>query len=122
MRAMILAVLLIVGGGCSRGPEANAQALTGGNRDRGRTAVLTYGCHGCHDIPDVPGGQGAVVGPPLGGVGKRTYLAGRIPNNAETMVRYIQSPQSVDPKTVMPNLGIPEQDARDIAAFLYTLK
>jgi hypothetical protein len=28
-------------------------------------------------------------------------------------------PDSVEPGTVMPTLGIPEQEARDIAAYLY---
>jgi cytochrome c len=38
------------------------------------------------------------------------------------MVRWIQNPQTVDDKTAMPNLGVSARDARDIAAYLYTLK
>jgi hypothetical protein len=28
-------------------------------------------------------------------------------------------PQEVDPRTLMPDLGVPTQQARDIAAYLY---
>ena len=38
------------------------------------------------------------------------------------MIRWIQRPQDVDPKNVMPNMGVTDQDARDIAAYLYTLR
>jgi cytochrome c1 len=38
------------------------------------------------------------------------------------MMQWIENPPAVDPKTVMPNLGVTEQDARDIAGYLYTLK
>ena len=43
-------------------------------------------------------------------------------NTPENMVRWIENPQAVDEKTVMPNLGVTEQDAGDIAGYLYTLK
>ena len=38
------------------------------------------------------------------------------------MVKWIQHPQAVDPKNVMPELGITDQEARDISAYLYTLR
>jgi cytochrome c1 len=37
------------------------------------------------------------------------------------LIRWIQDPPSIDPKTAMPNVRVTEADARDIAAFLYTL-
>jgi cytochrome c1 len=36
-------------------------------------------------------------------------------------VRWLQNPQAIDPQSAMPDLGVKEKDARDIAAFLYTL-
>jgi cytochrome c1 len=65
----------------------------------------------------VPGAD-AEVGPPLTGFGRRGYIAGELPNNPENLQRWIRSPQSVEPGTVMPDLGVTESDARDIAAFL----
>jgi cytochrome c1 len=38
------------------------------------------------------------------------------------MMKWIQRPQEVDPKNAMPNMGVTDQDARDIAAYLYTLR
>jgi cytochrome c1 len=37
------------------------------------------------------------------------------------MVHWIQYPQQVDPLSAMPGLGVSDQEARDIAAYLYTL-
>jgi cytochrome c1 len=63
-----------------------------------------------------------MVGPPLAGFAGRTYIAGRFPNTAPALVRWIESPQAVAPGTAMPDLGIEEAQARDIAAYLYTLR
>jgi cytochrome c len=38
------------------------------------------------------------------------------------MVRWLRQPQAVNPKSAMPDLGVSESDARDIAAFLSTLR
>jgi cytochrome c1 len=37
------------------------------------------------------------------------------------MMRWLRDPPGVDPMTAMPNLGLTEPEARDIAAYLYTL-
>ncbi len=38
------------------------------------------------------------------------------------MIRWLHNPRAVDHLTAMPDLGITEQDARDIAGYLYTLR
>jgi len=38
------------------------------------------------------------------------------------MARWIQHPQQIDPKNAMPELGVTDDDAHNIVAFLYTLK
>jgi hypothetical protein len=50
------------------------------------------------------------------------YIGGVLPNTRESMVRWIMNPPEVDPRTAMPNLGVDESEARDIASFLYTLR
>ena len=95
--------------------------VTGGNPDAGPAAIARYGCGSCHNIPGVSGAQG-LVGPPLGNVGKRTYIAGELPNIPENLVRWIQHPHSVNQRTVMPEMGVTTQDAKNIAAFLYSNK
>ena len=89
--------------------------------ERGHQAINQYACVTCHRIPGVVGAN-APVGPPLAGIGARTMIAGRLPNTFDNMVRWLREPQAVDPHTAMPALGVGERDARDIAAYLATLK
>jgi cytochrome c1 len=37
------------------------------------------------------------------------------------MARWLMNPQAIDPRSAMPDLHVKEQDARDIAAYLYSL-
>ena len=63
-----------------------------------------------------------MVGPPLDHIAQRVYIAGVLPNEPDNMIRWIENPQAVDPKTAMPYMGVTPRDARDIAAYLYTLR
>jgi cytochrome c1 len=63
-----------------------------------------------------------MVGPSLDHIGTRTYIAGKLQNNAQNMAKWLQNPQAFDPNNAMPNLGVTPDDARDITAFLDTLK
>jgi cytochrome c1 len=38
------------------------------------------------------------------------------------MMRWIRSPHRYDAQTAMPEMGVTERDARDIVAYLYTLR
>lgn len=98
-----------------------AAAMTGGDPDRGAAAISRYGCATCHTIPGISGAD-ALVGPSLEHVGSRSYVGGVLPNTPDNVIRWIQNPPQVDPLTAMPNLGVTETDARDIAGYLYTLK
>ncbi|HEX6267802.1 MAG TPA: c-type cytochrome [Burkholderiales bacterium] len=88
---------------------------------RGKRAINQYACVTCHEIPGIVGAN-APVGPPLAGIGSRTMLGGVLPNSPENMVRWLREPQELAPLTAMPDLGVTERDARDIAAYLATLK
>ena len=100
---------------------ARAAELTGGDPHKGRAAIRTHGCSSCHTIPGVDGAD-ALVGPSLDHVASRGYIGGVLPNNPDNLIRWILDPPGVDPQTAMPNLRLSEQDARDIAGYLYTLK
>jgi cytochrome c2 len=101
---------------------AGSRDLPGSQPDRGQEALRSrYGCGACHVIPGVPGAQGQ-VGPPLTQFARRSLIAGRLPNTAENLVAWIRTPQDFEPGTGMPNLGVGEADARDMAAYLYTLR
>jgi cytochrome c len=98
-----------------------AMQLTGGDPDRGVEMIGRYGCAACHTIPGIRGAN-AVVGPPLTRIASRSYLAGEIQNTPGNMVRWIQHPREIERGTAMPEMGVTESDARDIAAYLYTLR
>ena len=94
---------------------------TTGSARRGHDLFAQYGCTTCHSIPGVDGADG-LVGPPLLRMARRGYVAGVMKNTPENLVRWIQDPPGVDPMTAMPNLRVEPQDARDMAAYLYTLQ
>ena len=95
--------------------------MTGGNVARGVPAIGTYGCAACHTIPGIETAT-ATVGPPLTHVAVRQYLGGHLTNSPGNMIKWIQHPQLIDPKNAMPELNVTDQDAKDIAAYLYTLR
>jgi len=117
---VIAASVAIAGCREAAGREAR-YAVVGGDPDRGKAAIEMYGCGSCHTIPGVRTAQGT-VGPPLMMWSRRTYIAGEVPNTPEFLIRWIEVPQAIEPGTAMPNLGVTEGRARDIAAYLYTIK
>jgi mono/diheme cytochrome c family protein len=92
-----------------------------GDADRGRALLAAYGCGSCHTIPGIPGAR-SKVGPPLDRFGIRQYVAGQLVNTPARLVRWIGDPQSIEPGTVMPDLGVGDAEALHMAAYLYTLK
>jgi cytochrome c len=95
--------------------------VVGGDPDIGRRLVADYGCGTCHVVPRVRGAAGT-VGPPLTDLALRSYIAGSMPNRPDVLTRFLEDPPSVQPRTAMPNLGVTPEEARHIAAFLYTLR
>lgn len=121
--ARVAAVLIVLVLPSCKGPDsAHAASLTvGGDTERGVAAIRKYGCASCHTIPGVRDAK-ARVGPSLDGIAGRSYVAGVLSNTPEHLIQWIENPQAVDNKTAMPNMGVTERDARDIATYLYTLK
>ena len=122
--ALMLALVGSLVGCNSGGPSAierKAAEMTGGEPSRGKGIIRRYGCSTCHAIPGVEGARGQ-VGPSLEGIASRAYLAGKLPNTPANMLKWIREPQEVQPGTAMPELGVTEQDGKDIAAYLYTLQ
>lgn len=98
-------------------PAFAAKVTAAGDPERGKLAVTQYGCQACHIIPDVVGGK-VYIGRPLAGLAEQKLIAGRLPNTRDNLVRWLLDPQSIDPQTAMPNMGVTERDARDMAAYL----
>jgi cytochrome c len=100
--------------GCEPHPEAAAL-------QRGQRLLAQYQCGSCHVVPGVAGAGGHQA-VPLAAFGVRSYIAGRLPNDRETLVQWIVSPASLVPGTPMPDMGVSEADARDMAAYLHSLQ
>ncbi len=118
----VLMLLCIAAGGCNEGKTTRGISPGYlGNAQRGKQLIAAYGCGACHMIPGVHAARGK-VGPPLLYLSERTMIAGELPNTPENLTRWIQHPRAVEPKTAMPELGVSQDEANDIAAYLYTLR
>src|SRR5690348_6627513 len=111
-RGIILCCCVLLVGACSR-EEAGEYA---GNAQRGLLAIERAQCGSCHLIPGVPNADG-LVGPPLDHFANRTMVAGLLPNTPDHLVRWLRFPQSVVPGNGMPDTGLSEDQARDVAAY-----
>lgn len=98
--------------------EEVARALTGGDPAAAPDALTRYGCAGCHTIPGIAGADGQVA-PPLSGLRQRVFIGGVLRNTPENLIAWIVDPQAHSPHSAMPNTGISEKEARDVAAYLY---
>lgn len=105
-------------GGCQK-----LRAVVPGSDATAARAIELASHHGCVSCHDIPGAAVAGrVGPSLRGLTGRAYLAGGLPNTPEQVVAFIRFPERARPGTLMPNLRVPESDARELASFLYTLR
>lgn len=102
-------------------PITPRQQVSGGAPAVGRQLFQKYGCGSCHTIAGVPMANGK-VGPPLTDVGERAYIAGVLPNTPENLITWIQYPQRVLPGNDMPDLNVKLSDAKNMAAYLYSLR
>ena len=98
--------------------DAMRMQVLNGDATRGRVAMLEYGCGSCHIIPGVAGARGT-VGPSLSSLVDRAYIAGVLTNAPGDLTRWLVNPPLYAPDTAMPDLGVTEQDAADMAAYLY---
>lgn len=103
-----------------RTPVQSSVTVPGGNADRGKVYLQAWGCGSCHTISGVDGANGK-VGPNLDEVGLHSFVAGHLANTPDNMIQWIMHPQQVSPGTGMPEMGVPEGVARDMAAYLYSL-
>jgi cytochrome c len=101
--------------------EKQVTQLTNGDPGRGRDLAQSRGCVGCHDIPGTRGTRGN-VGPPLTGIATRVYVGGVLLNTPDNLRQWLLDPPRIDPRSAMPNVGLTDQEARDLSAFLYTLR
>jgi cytochrome c1 len=122
--AITVSVAIACGAACGgNNPELGLTPMPvfGGDPSRGATAIARFDCGSCHTVPGIAGAHGQVAAPLLW-FSRRTFIAGVLPNTPDNLIRWIREPNVVEPKTAMPTLGLSDQEARDVAAYLYTLR
>lgn len=117
---LLAVAVTFVARGPGRVPTAPMWRVENADAERGRIALVAYGCGACHTIPGIREAE-ARVGPRLDRFAEQSYIAGVLENTPANLVRWIRDPQAVNPRTVMPDLGVSEEEARDIAAYLYAV-
>ncbi|MGE5073081.1 MAG: c-type cytochrome [Anaerolineae bacterium] len=122
LRCLIVLFAALLLTGCLGQPVVNGvpepRAVPNGDAAAGRRLIAQFGCGACHSIPGVPGAD-ARAAPPLDHFYQRIYIAGKLPNTADNLVKWITDPQQVVPGNAMPDLGVTPDQARDMAAYLY---
>lgn len=107
-----------------RGPrpdDGSGDLEVPGNAREGARLIELYGCGSCHRVPGVRGADGR-VGPPLGGIAGRGYIAGSLVTTPANLARWIADPQGIEPGTAMPDLDLTQTEAQNVAAYLYSLE
>ena len=116
--AMFLIMLL---GACDQMEAPAQQRVINGDREAGRAVIAAVACGICHVIPGIRGANG-IVGPSLAGFGQRQLIGGVAPNQPAVLARWVRDAPSIAPNTGMPELPLSETQARDVAAYLFTLR
>lgn len=120
LRRCAFALTVMVAAGCDSdaAPASNDDT---GNIERGRRLLDQFQCGACHTIPGVPLARG-IDGPPLDQFGRRSYIAGKIPNTEALLAKWIADPHGMISTTTMPSMGASEEEARHMAAYLRSLQ
>ena len=104
------------------------EAVTEANRQldpatkQGRELFLSLACVGCHTVKGTT--AAGKVGPELTYVASKKSIArGKLtPVDEANLTKWIHDPKATLPDTVMPNLGLSDQQIHDIVQWLLTLK
>src|SRR5437016_8727941 len=118
---LLATLLTLADAGCESSERRYAEEITRGRADAGKKAIQRYGCGSCHRIPGISGAE-SLVGPSLERIASLIYIAGQLINEPNAMIAWIRDPRHLRSRTAMPALGVGEQEGRDIAAYLYSLK
>lgn len=119
-RALAVAATVVLTAACA--DKSNApRAIAGADPDRGFGIARDVGCFACHAAPGVAWPRGA-AGPSLDGFGSRPLIAGRLPNQPDVLAAWLIDAPSLAPATGMPPMPLSDAQARDVAAWLYTVE
>lgn len=107
----------------SAGAAPERTPLPPGNPERGRELMDQKACTSCHAFSGVPAFSSGEPAPAQSELGRSAALAPDLRFTRERFRRdrllaWLLDPKSIKPDTRMPNFGLSEVDARDIAAYV----
>jgi cytochrome c oxidase subunit 2 len=106
------------GGQAGAKPDSAAKPARGPAYAEGEKLFKAKGCVACHSLAAHNAPKG-MVGPNLADVGARAYIAaGTLKNDDANLARWIREPQSIKKGVLMPNLGVTEEEAKSLVAYL----
>ena len=117
-RALVLACASLVA--CD-GPPDRTPMLGDASAANGLRLVAVKGCVACHTFPDVKWPRGG-LGPSLEDFGRQGLIAGRLPNQPGVLMQFVRDAPALVPGTAMPTIPMTDQEARDVTAYLLSLK
>jgi mono/diheme cytochrome c family protein len=94
----------------NRGSGKSPDLPGNGDSVEGKKLVKELGCLGCHMINE----KGNNFAPDLSGIGNKV--------NTDWPYRFLKDPKAYDPKTMIPNIQISEEEIHNITAYLLKLK
>lgn len=98
--------------------DSTAKAAQPAGYAEGEKLFKMKGCVACHSLAAHNAPKG-MVGPNLANVGARAYIAaGTLKNDDINLARWIREPQSIKKGVLMPNLGVTEEEAKSLVAYL----
>ncbi|MES2841328.1 MAG: c-type cytochrome [Pseudomonadota bacterium] len=103
------------------GPPDRTPTLGDADAAKGRLLVTEKGCVACHTFPDVKWPRGG-LGPSLHDFARQGLIAGRLPNQPGVLMQFVRNAPGLVPGTAMPAITMTDQEARDVTAYLLTLK
>jgi cytochrome c1 len=102
-------------------PPDERQHMPQADPANGLKAIERVGCGACHAIPALYWPKGA-LGPSLEDYGDQGMIAGRLPNRPDLLARFVREAPTLIPGTTMPAMPLNEEESRDVAAYLYSLR
>lgn len=96
------------------------RTIAGADASHGLVVMRQVGCASCHVIPGVDWPRG-LAGPSLAGFADSPMIGGQFPNQPDILVDWLIDAPSMAPSTGMPAMPLSQSEARDVAAYLYTL-
>ena len=103
------------------GPPDRTPTLGDASTAVGRRLVADKGCVACHTFPGVAWPRGG-LGPALADFGRQSLIAGRLPNQPGVLMQFVRNAPALVPGIAMPAILMTDQEARDVTAYLLTLK